>query len=155
VALKVMPTHGLLNQTHLERFRREAKAAARLHHSNIVPVFGVGEYAGVHYYAMQFIQGESLDLILKEVQRLRRTKASPAAPCAGRTTEVSRSIAHGLLTGRFELNESGLADSPSVPSVNASEAPPLVGTPPPSTAPTSTQSAFTQQSESQYFCSVA
>src|SRR5262249_38929878 len=38
VALKVLPWHGLLNPTQLERFRREARAAARLHHTNIVPV---------------------------------------------------------------------------------------------------------------------
>src|SRR6187455_2017516 len=43
VALKVLPPAALLNPTYLERFRREAKAAARLHHTNIVPVFGVGE----------------------------------------------------------------------------------------------------------------
>src|SRR5262245_53131748 len=42
VALKVLPPHARLNPTYLERFRREAKAAARLHHTNIVPVFGVG-----------------------------------------------------------------------------------------------------------------
>ena len=46
VALKVLPFHGLLSPTQLERFRREARAAARLHHTNIVPVFGVGEEAG-------------------------------------------------------------------------------------------------------------
>src|SRR6516164_3386847 len=50
VALKVFPTTGLTNPTYLERFRREAKAAAHLHHTNIVPVFGVGESCGVHYY---------------------------------------------------------------------------------------------------------
>ena len=71
VALKVLPAHGLLSPTFLERFRREAKAAARLHHTNIVPVFGVGEDSGIHYYAMQFIQGQSLDTILGEVKRLR------------------------------------------------------------------------------------
>ena len=57
VALKVLPAHGLLSPTFLERFRREAKAAARLHHTNIVPVYGVGEADGTHFYAMQFIQG--------------------------------------------------------------------------------------------------
>ncbi len=60
VALKVLPFHGLMDVLHLQRFRREARAAARLHHTNIVPVFGVGEQDGVHYYAMQFIYGESL-----------------------------------------------------------------------------------------------
>src|SRR5712691_9718124 len=69
VALKVLPEHGLLNPTYLERFRREAKAAARLHHTNIVPVFGVGEADGVHFYAMQFIRGEGLDTVLRDVRR--------------------------------------------------------------------------------------
>src|SRR5262249_21641823 len=61
VALKVLPPSALLNPTYRERFRREAKAAARLHHTNIVPVFGVGEHDGVLFYAMQFIRGEGLD----------------------------------------------------------------------------------------------
>src|SRR5690242_7241923 len=72
VALKVLPAAGLMNATYLERFRREAKAAARLHHTNIVPVFGVGEADGVHYYAMRFIKGQSLDQVLSDVRRLRK-----------------------------------------------------------------------------------
>src|SRR5262249_55711315 len=47
VALKVLPFHSLIVKTHLERFRREARAAARLHHSNIVPVFGIGQHEGL------------------------------------------------------------------------------------------------------------
>ncbi|HLJ91701.1 MAG TPA: hypothetical protein VKU02_00775 [Gemmataceae bacterium] len=50
VALKILPFHQLMNPIHLERFRREARAAAQLHHTNIVPVFGIGEAEGVHYY---------------------------------------------------------------------------------------------------------
>src|SRR5688572_5826356 len=49
VALKVLPSHALLDPRHLQRFHREAKAVARLHHSNIVPVHGVGEQDGLHY----------------------------------------------------------------------------------------------------------
>lgn len=63
VALKVLPFHGLMDVLHSQRFRREARAAARLHHTNIVPVFGIGEQDGVHYYAMQFIEGESLQTV--------------------------------------------------------------------------------------------
>ncbi len=95
VALKVLPSSALLNPTYLARFRREAQAAGRLHHTNIVPVFGVGECDGVHYYAMQFIHGEGLDKVLADVRRLRR------APGAGEALPTEGSMAHTLLTGQF------------------------------------------------------
>jgi hypothetical protein len=99
VALKVFPAPGLLTPTHLERFRREAKAAAQLHHTNIVPVFGVGESQGVHYYAMQFIQGQGLDAVLKELARLRASGG--LAPPNVSDGSADRSIARGLLSGRW------------------------------------------------------
>jgi serine/threonine protein kinase/tetratricopeptide (TPR) repeat protein len=71
VALKVLPDGPRRRSATLERFRREAKAAARLHHTNIVPVFGVGEADGVYYYAMQFIHGQGLDAVLAQVRELR------------------------------------------------------------------------------------
>ena len=64
VALKVMAAQGLQNPKQLLRFHREAKAAARLHHTHIVPVFGVGEHDGTHFYVMQLIQGQGLDAVL-------------------------------------------------------------------------------------------
>ncbi len=66
VALKVLPLAGALDGRQLERFRNEARAAAQLHHPNIVPVHAVGQERGVHYYAMQFIDGLSLSQALKE-----------------------------------------------------------------------------------------
>ncbi len=72
VALKVLPSQALLDPRQLQRFQREAKAAAHLHHSNIVAVHGVGEHDGTHYYVMQFIHGLGLDQVLKELRRLRR-----------------------------------------------------------------------------------
>ena len=57
VALKILPLTGRLSSTQLQRFQLEARSAGRLHHGNIVPVYGVGEHEGVHYYAMQFIMG--------------------------------------------------------------------------------------------------
>src|SRR6516165_10790339 len=80
VALKVLPGHARLDPRQLARFHREARAAAKLHHTNIVPVFGVGEQEGLHYYVMQFIPGQSLDAVLEELRRLRRT--GPAAAVA-------------------------------------------------------------------------
>src|SRR5919205_373320 len=79
VALKVLPRQRPAHPTQLERFRREAKAVARLHHTNIVPVFGVGEHEGVHYYAMQFIHGQGLDSVLDELARLRGGPVPAAA----------------------------------------------------------------------------
>ena len=72
VALKVLSQYRQLGAIQLLRFEREAKAAALLHHTNIVPVFGVGEHQGVHYYAMQYIEGQSLDKVLAEIQRASR-----------------------------------------------------------------------------------
>jgi serine/threonine protein kinase/WD40 repeat protein len=109
VALKVLPRQALLKTTYLERFRREAKAAAKLHHTNIVPVFGVGECDGTHYYAMQFIRGEGLDKVLRDLRRLR---AAPGAPTAG-AMPCEKSVAHSLLTGHFAAPPAPPAEEPS------------------------------------------
>src|SRR3982751_6353384 len=79
VAVKVLP--GIADERTRERFRREAKAAARLHHTNIVPVFGVGEDGGYHYYVMQLIRGQGLDEVLRELRHLRdRARAGGGDP---------------------------------------------------------------------------
>ncbi|HID24380.1 MAG TPA: hypothetical protein EYP14_18550, partial [Planctomycetaceae bacterium] len=67
VAVKVLPRQTLLDSKHLRRFQREARTAARLHHTNIVPIFGVGEQDGYHYYVMQYIRGVGLDQILRHL----------------------------------------------------------------------------------------
>jgi serine/threonine protein kinase len=68
VALKVLPFASAIDPRHLQRFRNEARAAAQLHHSNIVPVYAVGADGGVHYYAMQFIEGQSLTQLITELR---------------------------------------------------------------------------------------
>src|SRR5438552_5991508 len=60
VALKVLPHAAALNGKQLQRFKHEAEAAAHLQHGNIVPVYAVGCERGIHSYAMQFIDGQSL-----------------------------------------------------------------------------------------------
>jgi serine/threonine protein kinase len=112
VALKVLPSGELGGPTHLERFRREARAAARLHHNNIVPVIGVGEENGVHYYAMQYIRGQGLDAVVEELRRLRAGR-SPLPPTAARKVpapvdaagQLKFLAASGLLTGRFATHD--------------------------------------------------
>ena len=101
VALKVLPFHRLVRESQLERFRREARAAARLHHSNIVPVFGVGESDGVHYYAMQYIQGQNLEVVLQEVRRLRGLPAESWG-ASTRPSDLGKSLARELLSGGLD-----------------------------------------------------
>jgi serine/threonine protein kinase/WD40 repeat protein len=70
VALKVLPGSQRMERGRRERFLREARAAARLHHTRIVPVFEVGEENGVLFYAMQYIPGRGLDRVLRVLKRL-------------------------------------------------------------------------------------
>src|SRR5262249_50078684 len=75
-----------------------------LHHSGIVPVYGVGEHQGVHYYVMQYIAGHGLDMVLDDLRRLRGGAAAPPASAGGRagTDDTgSLAVARSLLTGRF------------------------------------------------------
>ena len=60
VALKVLRPDLLADDTNLERFAREATAAAGLNHNNIVQVFGVGDQDGLHYIAQEYVQGVNL-----------------------------------------------------------------------------------------------
>ncbi len=111
VALKVLPRQFVADGLALARFRREAKAAARLHHTNIVPVFEVGSDGETAYYAMQFIQGQGLDQVIDELARLRDPGRKPvvangpgpaaAATAAGTRGPAIGPVAQSLLTGRF------------------------------------------------------
>ncbi len=60
VALKVLPFAAAIDPKQRQRFQIEAQAAAQLHHPHIVPIFSVGCDHGIHYYAMQFVEGRSL-----------------------------------------------------------------------------------------------
>ena len=66
VAIRVLPRQSLLRGSALKRFEQEARIAAQLHHTNIVPVFGVGEQNGYHYFVMQFVDGVGLDAVIEE-----------------------------------------------------------------------------------------
>lgn len=73
VAVKVLPKQALLDDKQLRRFQREARTAARLHHTNIVPILAVGVHDDYHYYAMQMIDGVGLDeIITKMAEESRR-----------------------------------------------------------------------------------
>jgi WD40 repeat protein len=113
VAIKVLSSHALLDPRQLSRFQREARSAAKLHHTNIVPVFGVGDQDGLHYYVMQFIQGLGLDVVLDELRRLRQPRGVQAPTLGdtpGRATNCTPDVsavdvARGLLSGQFRQPE--------------------------------------------------
>src|SRR5579871_4633048 len=68
VALKVLPFAAALDPRQLQRFKNEALAAGHLRHENIVPVYMVGEERGVHFYAMQFVEGRSLAHLIADLR---------------------------------------------------------------------------------------
>ncbi len=101
VALKVLPLGALADPAALKRFRREARSVAALHHSNIVPVFGVGEHAGYHFYAMQLILGQTLEAVLGGVRRIRDVAGPVPAPSLTLAQGMSRDLAGSLMSGQF------------------------------------------------------
>ena len=70
VALKVLAQKLTSDSTFLERFQREAKAAAALNHPNIVQVYDIGEDRGIHFFAMELVDGESVQDRLKREGKL-------------------------------------------------------------------------------------
>lgn len=71
VALKVLPASGQIDKRRLERFQKEARASANLHHTNIVPVFGVGQQDDLYYFVMQYIDGQPISRVIREVAKMR------------------------------------------------------------------------------------
>ena len=67
IALKILPFALTLDPRQLQRFKNEARAAAQLHHQHIVPIYQVGCERGVHFYAMQYVEGKSLAEVINEL----------------------------------------------------------------------------------------
>ncbi|MCA9036799.1 MAG: protein kinase [Planctomycetaceae bacterium] len=139
VAIKLLPWQVTPGDTQARRFQREARIAASLHHTNIVPVYGVGYADSIHFLAMQFIHGQSLNSVLQELRHIQRAKdhshiqarsPSQSTPATGRTaaapdgrsatdaaTRESHVIANSLVMGR-DIN-----DGQNVSSTSRSPAP--------------------------------
>ncbi len=113
VALKVLPENLIRDARFRRRFEREARAAGRLHHTNIVPVYGVGEHEGTPYYVMQFIEGMGLDKVLGELKRFKSKVATPPAPTLEADSGTrAANLAQSLLTNAFVEGTSGNAQPP-------------------------------------------
>lgn len=111
VAVKILARQALLNEKHLLRFQREARTAARLHHTNIVPVFGVGDCEGHHYYVMQLIEGVGLDEVLLDIARrlqpdTKSTGEHSINSVEARAMQISR-VVSALNEGLFRRSNSG------------------------------------------------
>jgi serine/threonine protein kinase/Tfp pilus assembly protein PilF len=104
VALKVLPFAAALDGKQLQRFKNEAQAAAHLHHTNIVPVHAVGCERGVHYYAMQYIEAQTLAELIRQLRDDARNKL-PAPDAASKESSNdypahSTEVLAGLSTDR-------------------------------------------------------
>jgi serine/threonine-protein kinase len=98
VALKVLSARYTDDPVFRERFLREARAAARLNHPNIVQAFDVGEADGHFYFAMEFVDGRSLASLLRERGRL-----TPEEACAI-IIQVARALEHASLFSMVHLD---------------------------------------------------
>jgi WD40 repeat protein len=133
VALKILPRSLVREAKQRQRFEREARAAAQLHHTNIVPVFGVGEHDGQPYYAMQFIQGLGLDEVIEELKRMQ-----PGAPSgsgapgpgdnelrAARKAASAAAVARSFIAGSFRLDSASAdGEAPPAEALSPSLSPP-------------------------------
>ncbi|MEO1526371.1 MAG: serine/threonine-protein kinase [Planctomycetota bacterium] len=124
VAIKLLPTATVLDSRQIERFRNEAQAAASLNHPNIVPVYAVGCERGVHYYAMQLIDGCSLEERIDQLKQAERlpdwrsmveltVQAAEALAAAHKMGVIHRDIKPSNLMidrdGRLWVTDFGLA----------------------------------------------
>lgn len=80
VALKLLPNSATFDDNRVARFQREARAAAALHHTNIVPIFEVGRDDGVSYYVMQYINARSMREFIKSMVRRSEKKGVLGSP---------------------------------------------------------------------------
>lgn len=119
VALKFLPSHLCADEDYRARFKREAQAAAKLDHPNIVTVYEVSEYQKRPYFAMQYVKGQSLtDLIEEKVLSIDETANLAIQICEGLSKAHQAGIIHRDIKpsnimidndGRLKILDFGLA----------------------------------------------
>ncbi len=95
VAIKILPSHRLADETSRRRFEREAKAVAALAHPAIVPVYEVGEVDGVPYFTMEYVPGLSLDAVIVALKGTERSVMSLTSSDLARVLSPN-TVAEGL-----------------------------------------------------------
>ncbi len=121
VALKVLPPRSVSQSSRAQRFENEAKAAARLHHTNIVPVFGTGEHSGCHFYVMQYIPGLSLDRVMVTLRGETEEPSSTVTTDDLQTKEVISMLLRDRLAGSDEAPKPTSSDAGEQASATAED----------------------------------
>jgi serine/threonine protein kinase len=111
VALKVLGPGVAGSPKQIQRFIREAEAAARLHHTNIVPVYGIGEEQDLHFFAMQFIDGVPLSDVIRSVSGRPTRRDDSAASDGGTLAEklLAPTAVNDTRTGSDSFSAAGAA----------------------------------------------
>lgn len=95
VALKVLPQHLASDKELLDRFHREARALANLKHPSVIPVYDEGFENGIHFFAMEYLQGKNLATLISEKGRLSVSEIVPIVThIAGALDHIH---SHGLI----------------------------------------------------------
>jgi serine/threonine protein kinase len=115
VALKVLPFTTALDAKQLQRFKKEAQAAAQLHHTHIVPVYFVGVDRGVHYYAMQFIEGQTLAAMITEMRQLTGLRRAELTALAQNGSQVNGSKTLTRAIANQTMPRNGTTDGEAAP----------------------------------------
>ena len=136
VALKVLPAEAVTSTERLQRFRTEARAVAAVNHPNIVTIHGVEEAGGVHFLAMELVEGRTLREVIPrgglpfaEFLRLavQLTEAVAVAHAAGIThRDLKPDNVMITRSGRLKVLDFGLAKRVDEPRREAFEGPTLV-----------------------------
>ncbi len=98
VALKVLPFAAMLDQRRLQRFQNEARAAASLKHQNIVQAYWVGCERGVHFYAMEYVEGENLASVIDRLRHTPRSDLGRAVASHSETLDLEADTAAARAT---------------------------------------------------------
>jgi hypothetical protein len=111
----VLPIRTLAGAEHLDRFFREARTVACLHHTNIAPVFDVGQVSGTPYFAMQYIEGSGLDHILRLMQSTTNESCPSTVPLSSEQKTGSRKKKECAVQSATDQSGRLLAGLPSRP----------------------------------------
>lgn len=134
VAIKVLPHHLVASPNRRERFEREARTAARLHHTSIVPIFGVGGQDGYPYFVMQYIRGVGLDALFQRLFADSNDRHVGSSSTGHSHTPPSfdfGTVARSMLGAMSETSSGSLS------AASRTNAAPGSGAPPASASPTS------------------